>query len=553
MLGVLGKLGGARDARGREVNPVGPVSGGNLVGRKLGDYQLQSLLGAGGMAEVYRALELPLGREVAVKVLPAALAADPNYVTRFRTEARRVAQLRHPNIVEVYAFNGGERGDLLYLVMPVLRESLRDRLDHEGTLSIRESVRIVTEIASGLDVAHGIGLVHRDVKPENILLDKDGHALLTDFGIAREVPFHRQGNAAQTLAATGLPVGTPEYMAPEQLRGGPVDQRADIYALGSVLYELLTGRVPHEADTPYEVAALVLTEPVVPPSRRNQEIPPELEQVVMKALAKIPTQRYSDMRSFALALNAAARSGRATMRSLAGGWQRKTVRFPTSYGGVLSAPEDATTESFAVVGRPAAPGFLSRYRGMLTLVVAGILLASLCGGGTLMALNGGLPFGGTSPASLSALAATQTARAAAVPTATPMPTETPTPVPTATALPTATATPPPPTWITYTPNPLTLVSTGFSSCTATQTITNTTSKQLGWAWISASPNSDGYSFTLKGHKSTQLPQDMTPGLTPHTFDTVLVTLSNCSSHPSPITITAKDSLGHTTTFVIKPS
>ena len=111
---------------------VGPANGGSLVGRQLGDYHLQSLLGAGGMAEVYRALELPLGREVAVKVLPAALAADPNYVSRFRTEARRVAQLRHPNIVAVYAFNGGDHGDLLYLVMPVLRESLRDLLDHAG-------------------------------------------------------------------------------------------------------------------------------------------------------------------------------------------------------------------------------------------------------------------------------------------------------------------------------------------------------------------------------------------------------------------------------------
>ncbi len=330
---------------------MGPGSGGNLVGRKLGDYQLQSLLGAGGMAEVYRALELPLGREVAVKVLPAALAADPNYVTRFRTEARRVAQLRHPNIVEVYAFNGGEHGDLLYLVMPVLSESLRDRLDDEGSLSIRESVRIVTEIASGLDIAHAVDLVHRDVKPENILLDKDGRALLTDFGIAREVPFHRQGNAAQTLAATGLPVGTPEYMAPEQLRGGAVDQRADIYALGSVLYELLTGRVPHEADTPYEVAALVLTEPTVPPSRRNGDISPELEQVVMKALAKIPTQRYPDMRSFALALNAAVRSGRTTMRTLAGGWQRKTVRFSTSHSGangMMAACDDRVLRG----GRP---------------------------------------------------------------------------------------------------------------------------------------------------------------------------------------------------------
>lgn len=536
---------------------MGPGSGGNLVGRKLGDYQLQSLLGAGGMAEVYRALELPLGREVAVKVLPAALAADPNYVTRFRTEARRVAQLRHPNIVEVYAFNGGERGDLLYLVMPVLSESLRDRLDDEGSLSVRESVRIVTEIASGLEVAHGVGLVHRDVKPENILLDRDGHALLTDFGIAREVPsFHRQGNAAQTLAATGLPVGTPEYMAPEQLRGGPVDQRADIYALGSVLYELLTGRVPHEADTPYEVAALVLTEPVVPPSRRNEDIPSGLEQVVMKALAKVPTQRYSDVRSFALALNAAVRSGRATMRTLAGGWQRKTVRFSTSHGGVERWTAGATTESFAVVGQPASRGFVSRYRWMLILVASAILLASVCGGGTLLALNGGLPFGGTSPASLSALSATQTARAAAIPTATPMPTETPTPVPTATPQPTAT-TPPPPTRLTFSPTPLVLVRPlSGSTCTGTLTISNSTQRTLGWQWTSANPSlitSYRIYYNGKLYGGQLLPKNTDPGLKPNDTNTILVNLSSCSSHQGQVTITAKDTLNQTYTFVIKPS
>ncbi|HKW20255.1 MAG TPA: serine/threonine-protein kinase [Ktedonobacterales bacterium] len=534
---------------------MGPGSGGNLVGRRLGDYQLQSLLGAGGMAEVYRALELPLGREVAVKVLPAALAADPNYVTRFRTEARRVAQLRHPNIVEVYAFNGGDRGDLLYLVMPVLSESLRDRLDDEGVLSVGESVRIVTEIASGLEVAHGVGLVHRDVKPENILLDRDGHALLTDFGIAREVPsFHRQGNAAQTLAATGLPVGTPEYMAPEQLRGGPVDQRADIYALGSVLYELLTGRVPHEADTPYEVAALVLTEPVVPPSRRNEDIPPALEQVVMKALAKVPTQRYPDVRSFALALNAAVRSGRATMRTLAGGWQRKTVRFSTSHSGVERWTAGATTESFAVVGQPASRGFVSRYRWMLILVASAILLASLCGGGTLMALNGGLPFGGASPASLSALSATQTARAAAIPTATPMPTETPTPVPTATAQPTAT-TPPPPTRLTFSPLPLILARSG-TTCSGTLTISNTTQRTLGWQWTSADPSlSTSYHIYYNGklYGGQLLPKNTNPGLQPNKADTILVNLSSCSSHPDQVTITVKDTLNQTYTFVIQPS
>jgi serine/threonine-protein kinase len=491
-----------------------------------------------------------------VKVLPAALAADPNYVTRFRTEARRVAQLRHPNIVEVYAFNGGDRGDLLYLVMPVLTESLRDRLDDEGNLSVRESVRIVTEIASGLEVAHGGGLVHRDVKPENILLDRDGHALLTDFGIAREVPsFHRQGNAAQTLAATGLPVGTPEYMAPEQLRGGPVDQRADIYALGSVLYELLTGRVPHEADTPYEVAALVLTEPVVPPSRRNEDIPPALEQVVMKALAKVPTQRYPDVRSFALALNAAVRSGRATMRTLAGGWQRKTVRFSTSHGGVERWTAGATTESFAVVGQPASRGFASRYRWMLILVASAILLASVCGGGTLMALNGGLPFGGTSPASLSALSATQTARAAAIPTATPIPTETPTPVPTATPQPTAT-TPPPPTWLTFTPSTLVLARQG-SACSGTLTISNTSKQTLGWQWTAATPSLSGSYYRVyyngKQYYGETLPQNMTPGLKQGETDTILVYLYSCASHQSQVNVTAKDSLNHSYHFVIQPS
>lgn len=534
---------------------VGPANGGGLVGRQLGDYHLQSLLGTGGMAEVYRALELPLNREVAVKVLPAALAADPNYVARFRTEARRVAQLRHPNIVEVYAFNGGDHGDLLYLVMPVLRESLRDVLDHQGKLPINDSIRIVTEIASGLEVAHGIGLVHRDVKPENILLDQNGHALLTDFGIAREVPFHRQGSAAQTLAATGLPVGTPEYMSPEQLRGGALDQRADIYALGAVLYELLTGRVPHEADTPYEVAALVLTEPVMPPSQRNEEISPELEQVVLKALAKIPTQRYPDMRSFALALNAAARSGRATMRTLAGGWQRKTARFTTWRPDVDGAMADATTDSVPVIGFSAPTRSGSRSRLLLGLAAAAILLASLCGGGTLMALNG-FPFGGTSPASLSGLSATQTARAALIPTATETPIPTATPLPTATLQPTATTPPPPPpTYLTYMPSTLVLVNPGFSYCTGTLTITNTSSQTLGWKWILADPVVQGYSYTVNGktYSNGALPQNMNPGLKARTSDTVLVRLASCSSHQTKVTITARDSLGHTYKFVIKPT
>jgi Protein kinase domain len=314
---------------------------GGLVGRRIGGYDLVELLGSGGMAEVYRGRDPRLGGEMAVKVLPARLARDPGYVTRFRTEAKRAAALIHPNIVPVFGF--GEEQGLLYLVMPVLGESLRDRLDRQGHLESAEAVRLAVEVASALDAAHQQGLVHRDVKPENILLSADGRALLTDFGIAREVDVLRSGTGARTLAATGLPVGTPEYMAPEQLRGGSADQRVDVYALGAVLYEMLTGQVPHDADTPYEVAARVLTERVLPPTEHNPAISPALEEVVLGALAPDAADRYPDMRSLAAALRravlarpiGAATSGAARTLNTAGSIGQ------TSAGGSFAGPSGA--------------------------------------------------------------------------------------------------------------------------------------------------------------------------------------------------------------------
>jgi serine/threonine protein kinase len=278
-----------------------PASAGALVGRQLGDYRLEALLGVGGMAEVYRAYEERLNRAVAVKVLPPALATDADYVRRFRQEARRVAALRHPHIVPVYHY--GEDEALLYLVMPLFGESLRDRLDHDGRLAPEEAIRLVSEIASALEVAHAQDLVHRDVKPENVLLDESDHALLTDFGIARRLTHTRHG--AQTLSATGLPVGTPEYMAPEQLRGDSVDQRVDIYGLGAVLYETLTGQAPHEGETPYEVATRVLTTPVTAPGLHNPHVWPALDRAVLKALAQRPEDRYQTASSLVTALQEA--------------------------------------------------------------------------------------------------------------------------------------------------------------------------------------------------------------------------------------------------------
>jgi serine/threonine protein kinase len=279
------------------------------------------------MAEVYQARDAVINREVAVKVLPLALAADPSYVERFRNEAQAVGAINHPNIVPVHHF--GEQGPLLYLVMPLMKESLRDRLLREVPLPVEEAVQIAVQILSGLGAAHAQGVVHRDVKPENILLDDNGVAKLTDFGIARRITIQR-ASGGPTLAGTGLPVGTPQYMAPEQLRGEDLDQRADIYALGSVLYEMLTGLPPHIADTPYEVASLVLTANVAPPSERNAEIWPELEQVMLRALNRKREGRYANATSFAEALQDALLAHEIELIEPASAVKSSYVKFRTS-------------------------------------------------------------------------------------------------------------------------------------------------------------------------------------------------------------------------------
>ncbi len=425
------------------------VGGGELQGQQLGVFVLQSLLGSGGMAEVYRALDPRLNRLVAVKVLPPILAADPNYVARFRTEARRVAALNHPHIVPVYHYGEEvvKRQRLLYQVMPILRESLRDRLDREGTLPLVAAGRIVVEIASALEAAHEMGLVHRDVKPENILLDQKGKAMLTDFGIAREAMFLRRPGVMQTLAATGLPVGTPEYMAPEQLRNGPVDQRADIYGLGTVLYELLTGVVPHEAETPYEVAALVLTAPLIPPSKHNPTISRKLEATVMRALARQPEDRFPDARSFAEALAAAIAEPDTVSVPTVGVWPRRTHRFESVPTAAAPSRRRRGRGGGAGGGPPGAIDGSSPWRGprrwlLVALAVLLLLMGSFAG--SALASRTGFQWPWLAKSQPIVL---PTATATSQPTDTPQPTATlqptPTTPPTATPRPrpTATATP----------------------------------------------------------------------------------------------------------------
>jgi serine/threonine-protein kinase len=260
-----------------------------LSGQRLGRYWLLEALKSGGMATVYSATEQATGRVVAVKVLSPIFATDPAYVARFRNEVAQVRKLAHPNIVPIEYF--GVEGPYTYFVMPLFKSSLRDALLRHKRLSPSFALNVAIQIADALTAVHSLGLIHRDIKPDNILLDDD-RALLTDFGIVRQVEFTGAGQPP-TLAGSGLPIGTPQYMAPEQLSGQHVDHRVDIYALGAVLYEMLTGRPPHVANTPYSMASRALTDPIRPPATLNPAVTAELDAVVMRALARDPRDRYA--------------------------------------------------------------------------------------------------------------------------------------------------------------------------------------------------------------------------------------------------------------------
>jgi serine/threonine-protein kinase len=440
----------------------------DLIGKTLGQYRIVERLGSGGMADVYKAYQPSLGRYVAVKILPAVLSRDATFRARFEREARAVAQLRHPNVLTVFVT--GEQDGITYIVMEYARGgTLKDRMAEPP--SLEETVDLIGRVGGALAYAHRRGVIHRDVKPTNVLLTEEGWPLLADFGLAKMI----EGSTA--LTASGVSVGTPEYMSPEQGQGLPVDHRTDIYSLGVVLYEMVTGQMPYTADTPMAVIVKHMTEPLPSPRALRPDLPVSIERVIVRAMAKAPEERYHSADEMAAALQDALRGADA---------------------GVEAALEEEDLPDSVVQPLAETPS-PPRRRKAVTAVALAVLLLAL-GSVLAWALVSGLPDAvssflasptATAPATATTTDASVTSAMPTSPpptrTATPRTAVTPTPVPTATpvvagATPTQTATPtvPPSPVPNFTAGP---TSTPTRTPTESPTSTPRPSGPAGMVWI----------------------------------------------------------------------
>jgi len=278
----------------------------DILGKTLGQYEVLEEVGRGGMATVYRARQGSINRVVAVKVLPRSLLHDPGFYERFEREVDVIAHLEHPHILPIYDFGNAE--GVPYIVMRYLAGgSMRD-LIRRGTPSLEDIEKPFSQVAQALDHAHKQGIIHRDLKPGNIMLDENGNAYLTDFGIARVLGSDLTGSAI---------IGTPAYMSPEQANGFPLDARSDIYALGVVLFELITGREPYQAETPMALLLKHINEPMPPASIFRKDVPPAVENVISRATAKEPGDRYASATDMARAYRDALQAPKTPLKSAA--------------------------------------------------------------------------------------------------------------------------------------------------------------------------------------------------------------------------------------------
>jgi len=322
-----------------------------------GRYRILGPLGAGGMANVYHARDLNLQREVAIKILHDDLVSDPAFQARFLQEARAAANLLHPNIVTVYDF--GQDASRTFMAMEYVQGTdLKTLLRRRGTLPIEESVGLIIQICAGVGYAHRAGLVHCDLKPQNILVTPDGRAKITDFGIARAlVTVHPE-------EFFDVVWGSPQYFAPEQAAGGPPSPASDVYSLGVILYEVTTGRLPFDATDPAQLARLHQTATPPAPRSLNPSIPPTLEQIVHKVLSKEPSARYRTADQLGRVLMTFA--PRATLAE----FPPQALPAPSP-----AIPPEATTAPFeAPSATPAGVDWLAVALGLLAFLAAGGLI-----------------------------------------------------------------------------------------------------------------------------------------------------------------------------------
>jgi serine/threonine protein kinase len=322
------------------------------IGQKIGPYTIEQQLGKGGMATVYRARHENLDREVAIKVLHVAFKEDETFRERFRREAQIVARLDHPNIVPVYDFSEVEEQP--YLVMKLVAgRTLKSRMRHAPAVSLEETLRILSAVASGLDFAHSHGVLHRDVKPSNIMIDHEDRPYLTDFGLARIA------SIGESTLSRDMMLGTPQYISPEQASGNrELDARTDIYSLGIVLYELVVGRVPYTGDTPHAIIYNHIYTPLPPPSEVNPTVPKSVQEVLMQVLAKDPDDRYPSagemMRDFRAAVE------RENMKELSAASYRPEAFADHAKSVMKSAPQVTpsfgTPQAMPTAGIPAPGG-----------------------------------------------------------------------------------------------------------------------------------------------------------------------------------------------------
>lgn len=293
------------------------------IPEKIGRYIIKSELGRGGMATVYRAFDPSFDREVAIKVLPREMLHDPQFRSRFEREIKMVASLEHPAIVPVY--DVGDEDGQPYFVMRYMPGGSLSSVIEEGSIPIQDTARIIEKIAQGLAYAHRKGIIHRDLKPDNVLFDDNGDPFISDFGVAKLT------ESTSSLTGSGV-IGTPAYMSPEQAQGTEIDLRSDVYGLGVIVYQMLSGHQPYSADTPMGVVVKHITEPVPEILKLLPELPPEVDQIIKTAMAKDKNQRFGNTIELAKALNLVAfgSEGNLTFNTNSGTMRVKAQTKPLS-------------------------------------------------------------------------------------------------------------------------------------------------------------------------------------------------------------------------------